>query len=89
MGHPPEVTREVFENVEHVRDAFLEEGVLMQLFNATFDLEWKFMRFLRSSPNGAPNTLELVDPNPGNAPDPAQPSTKIFITDIYAAPACS
>ncbi|CAD7935723.1 unnamed protein product [Amoebophrya sp. A25] len=52
----------LFENVEQVRDAFLEEGVLMQVFNQFYELEWKYIKFLRSSPTSAPSSIELVAP---------------------------
>lgn len=49
-----------FENVEQVRDALLDSGVLMQVFNSNYELEWKYIKFLRSSLDSAPNQIMLV-----------------------------
>mmetsp|Transcript_23794 Transcript_23794/g.60119 ORF Transcript_23794/g.60119 Transcript_23794/m.60119 type:complete len:523 (+) Transcript_23794:230-1798(+) len=51
----------LLESVEQVRDALLEGGVLMQVFNSDYDLEWKYIRFDRGAgENVAPNQIHLI-----------------------------
>ncbi|CAD7964024.1 unnamed protein product [Amoebophrya sp. A120] len=71
--YPPEVTPSKpskvasgFENVEQVRDALLAEGVLMQVFNSEFLLEWKYIKFSRTAANAAPNQIQLLAPQQSN-----------------------
>lgn len=50
-----------FENVEMVRDQLLANGLLMQVFNSSFVLEWKIIRLVAGEGSSAPNQIELVE----------------------------